>query len=381
VKVRADHPMVRRTATATLLLSLGITIGSYARPRGAAPPDQPSGKPARAVQPAPARRQDSTVANQVAPGAMPSAPGFQPFLVAAPRPDFGGAYAVLRGAETSGEHVPQPQPFSPPPLPAVPPAPETAVATATSSPAGPDTAGPRSASSAETGPERFRPSPAQGIPRGIALRHPLLALARPGGRVAFHDLGLRGTPTPAGIEGEWAVIGRCERTMRIDFALPSRRAGELRGIGRSMGSGGGNVEAVVPRQACAAATDRFSPARVASESDRARLGGAGEALGFDPADLAQWLEVRGTTLLVFRRPGRGSVLVAAAAGNAPAVLWIYRVEAADGDPSLLGVYRTGAGGEAWLTLGGPSSPDALLVASSPDGRTWETSGPAPFREP
>ncbi|HEX6037793.1 hypothetical protein [Longimicrobium sp.] len=198
--------------------------------------------------------------------------------------------------------------------------------------------------------------------------------------MAFHDLGIHGTPTPASIEGEWAVIGRCERIVRIDFALPSRRIGELRGIGRSAAAGGGNVEAVVARQACAAATERYAPARAASETDRVRMGGAGEALGFDAADLVQWVEVRGAALLVFRRPGRGSALVAAA-GSGPGVLWSYRVEPADGDLFLLGVYRMGAGAEAWLTLGAPSSPDALLVASSPDGRTWDTSGPAPFREP
>lgn len=379
MRLSADHPVVRRAAIATLLLSVGITIGSYVRPGRAAPSEQSPVRSARAVQPRPEQRQDSPVASaREAPGAVPAAPGFQPFLVSTPRPEFGGAYAVLRGAETAGERAAQPQPTAPPPV-AVPPAPEVPVAAATVPPAT-DTAGQQPAPPAEAGPERFRPSPAQGIPRGIALRHPLLALARPGGRVAFHDLGLHGTPTPAGIEGEWAVIGRCERTMRIDFALPSRRAGELRGIGRSSGGGGWNVEPVVARQACAAATERYAPARVASESDRLRFSRAGEALGFDPADLAQWVEVRGTALLVFRRPGRGSALVAAA-GSAPAVLWSHRVEAADGDLILLGVYRMGAGAEAWFTLGVPSSPDALLVASSPDGRTWDTSGPAPFREP
>ena len=85
---------------------------------------------------------------------------------------------------------------------------------------------------------------------------------------------------------------------------------------------------------------------------------------------------------VFRRPGDGSAVVAAARGPGGAeVLWTHTAAADDGDLTLLGVYRTGAGAEAWITIGDARSPRALLVASSPDGRAWTAAGPVPLRDP
>ena len=309
---------------------------------------------------------------------MPPAPGYESFLAGSPAPAFGGEYAVLRGAETAGETVPRatPPPAAIPAAPALPVESERAAAARHG-----DTAAAAS-STARSAPERFRPSPAQGIPRGIALGNPLLAMARPGGRVAFHDLGVRGGPTPAGIEGEWAVIGRCDTPLRVEFALPARRAGELRAIGRADESAGWSVEPVVARQACAAAAERYRRPQAATESERAAFAAAAAGAGFAPTDLLQAADAHGSKLLVFRRPGGESAVVAAARGPAGAVvLWTHASAAGDGDLTLLGVYRTGAGAEAWITIGDARSPRALLVVSSPDGRSWTAAGPVPLRDP
>lgn len=381
MKVRTARPAVRRAAATTLLVSIGITIGSYVRPGGphAARAEAPGAAPREDMRRGSERTADSAgMPPASAPEAMPDVSAMRGMA----RPEFGGTYAVLRGAETAGDAPSAPETAGGVAMSAIPPARATGVDEPDHPPsltAEPDAPPPGAdASPSAVG---FRPAPAQGIPRGVALRHPLLALARGGGRVAFHDLGLRGAPTPAGIEGEWAVIGRCDRAVRIDFALPVSRTGELRGIGRTESSPGWSVEPVVARQACSAAGERFTRPRVPTDPERERYWSIGEAFGYGSGDLVQLLEVRGAALLVFRRRDLGAVLVAASPGAAPATTWSYRLEAADGDLSLVGVYRMGAGVEAWMALGNPGAPDALLITSSPDGRNWETPTRAMLREP
>lgn len=382
MKVRTARPAVRRAAATTLLVSIGITIGSYARPGG---PDAARAEPAGAAAPRPDTRRgperapDSAAASTVSP---PEAVPEMSAVMRLARPEFGGTYAVLRGAETAGDapHAQDPVPAAATSV--IPPAPAIAADEPDHHPSiSRESDAPPPGADASRSAAGFRPSPAQGIPRGVALRHPLLALARGGGRVAFHDLGVRGAPTPAGIEGEWAVIGRCDRAVRIDFALPVSRAGELRGIGRTESSPGWSVEPVVARQACSAAGERYTRPRLPTDTERERYRSIGEAFGYAPGDLVQLLELRGAALLVFRRRELGAALVAASTGAAPATTWSYRAEAADGDLSLVGVYRIGAGAEAWMALGNPGAPDALLITSSPDGRNWETPTRAMLREP
>ena len=385
----ARRPVVRQAAGALLLLSVGIVVGTYVPARGsAAPAETADARPRAADTAAASPAHPAPVASAPAPAApeasVPPAPGYEPFLAGSPAPGFGGEYAVLRGAQTAGDPVPQASPPPPPTIPSAPTSPVQADTTAAGPAArtAPPAPAARTAPPAPAAPEPFRPSPARGIPRGVALRYPLLAIARPGGRVAFHDLGVASGPTPAGIEGEWAVIGRCDRTVRLDFALPSRRAGELRAIGRADAAGGWSVEPVVARQACAPAAERYQRPHPPTEEERVAFGPAGAGAGFVPGDLAQVGEARGSVLLVFRRAGAGSAVVAAARGpGGPVLLWSHAAAPGDGDLSLVGVYRTGAGAEVWIIIGHPGAPRALLGASSPDGRTWSSLAPIPLRDP
>lgn len=388
---RHTKRLIGQCSAALILLSGGIIIGTSARP---------------GVEPVPAAQQahagggrkpvagdsvgapaafdtGSSVPQARAAPDVPAAPGYESFLAGTPRPEYGGEYAVLRGAATDPRSVPH---ASTPPAPAGAAEPAPLVAAAAASVA-PGEASARSVDSVAqarpaAAPERFRPAPAQGIPRGLALRTPLLALSRSGGRVVLHELGGPGGPTPAAIEGEWAVVGRCQQVVRVEFALPARRVGELRAIGRADAGAGLPAAPVVPRQACAAAADRYARAHRPSADERAAFGSAGPGSGFEPGDLAEVALAGAGALLVFRRTGRGAAVVAATRGaGGPTVLWTRLADAADGDVSLLGVYRIGAGGQAWLIAGNPASPRMLLTASTTDMRTWSPLGSVPLREP
>lgn len=384
MKVNLRTQWIHASALATVLLSAGVLIGSYLSPEAAPPPSAPaapqrSGKPPAAPGP-PAAAPPAAAASSAEPH-VPAAPGFEPFDAGVPRPEFGGQYAVLRGANTverPGSVVPDAAvpiaSSAPAPAAAVPPAPPEPVL-----------ADPPRAESAAAEPSavpaRNRPAPAQGIPRGIALRQPLLAIVRTGGRAVFHDLGNGGGPTPAGLEGEWAVIGRCELRARVDLAMPSRQIGDLRGIGRAEGGSQWSGEPVVPRQACEVASERFTRPRAASDADRGAYAAAGASLGYAASDLRQVLDVRGGVLLAFGGV-RGSALVAAV-GSGPRVTvqWTYGGEPGDGDLSLVGVYRNGTDVQAWVLLGPRGSPGALMILSSSDLRTWSRSGPFELNQP
>jgi hypothetical protein len=364
--------LVRQGAGGVLLLSVGVVIGTYAR--RSTPARHEAAVPAVAANVVPAvtprspgRRAESESPAPSQDEAIPPATGFDSALVATPAPAFGGGYTVLRGAETAWADVP---PASPPPPP-VPAAPAVVMA--------PDSAGPAAARVEE--PEPFRPFPARGIPTGLAMRYPLLALARAGGRVAFHDLGMRGGVMPAGIEGEWAVLGLCETAMRIEFALPSRAAGELRAIGRASAGGAWSMEPVVARQACAAASTRYTRPHTPTESERASAAVAAKGAGMGIEDLVQVAAAGGTSLLVFRRTGLGAAVIANRPGADPTTVWTQRDFDTDGGPWLIGVYRIGSGATAWLAFGERSAPTTLLIASSPDLRTWSAAGPSSLRQP
>jgi hypothetical protein len=342
-------------AAAVIVLSLGILIGAWGRsPRGGPPNVAP--EPGAPVAPA-----------EVAQVALhpESGPVLDPPLVP-PAPSFAGTYSVLPGARTAG----------PPDLPLFPGAPDVPVEIPTAVPRA-DTASPEVVSAPAA--EAPRPRPAQAIPRGMALRSPLLALARPGGRVVLHGLTAGGGVLAAAIEGDWAVIGRCAERVRVDFALPAAAAGAMRGIGRAAGEPEWRAEPLVPAHVCAAASQAFQRPRPPADAQRVAFGSAGVGEGFHANDLRELIEVRGGALLLFQDESRAVLIAAGRGPSAPSLLWSHT--GSDGVPWLLGVYRSGGMMEAWVLFGERGAPRALLVASSTDGRHWTTTGPIPLRDP
>lgn len=377
---------VRAGAAATLLLSVGILTGSYLAPSAPARPVAPAAGPPQGGGPTAASGPSAPGSPRAATPTrphVPAAPGFEPFGAGVPRPEFGGQYAVLRGASTvavdggpppsaaPGEAAPTASSFPAEAVPAAPPEPLAA------DPPRPE---PAPGDPGEPLP-RSRPGPAQGMPRGIALRQPLLAIVRPGGRTVFHDLGTSGGPTPAGLEGEWSVIGRCEWGARVDLGMPARQVGDLRGVGRADAGSAWSGEPVVPRQACAAAGERFTRPRAASDADREGYGEAGRPLGFTTGDLEQVAELRGGVLLVFGGTTGSAVVAGVRSARGAEVHWTYAAQPGDGDLTLVGVYRTGTEVQAWVLLGPRGSPGALMILSISDLRTWSPRGPFPLNQP
>lgn len=375
---------IRAGAAATLLLSAGILTGSYLAPSAPAGPLVPAAGPPEAGGPSPAPGPAPASASAATPSQphVPAAPGFEPFDAAVPRPDFGGQYAVLRGASTVG------QDGGPPPSAALGEAaasassfPAEAVPAAPPEPVTGDPPRPEPARDPVEPLPRNRPGPAQGMPRGIALRQPLLAIVRAGGRTVFHDLGTGGGPTPVALEGEWSVIGRCEWSARVDLGMPARQVGDMRGVGRVDAGSQWSGEPVVPRQACAAAGERFTRPRAASDADRDGYGQAGGPLGFTAGDLEQVAELRGAVLLVFGGTTGAAVVAGVRSARGAEVQWTYTAQPGDGGLTLVGVYRTGTEVQAWVLLGPRGSPGALMILSSSDLRTWSASGPFQLNQP
>lgn len=375
---------VQHAAAAVLMVSVGVLIGA----RGSDTPVQRTDSPARVDTVASAAADHGggvATPPEMAPGSLqiPSAPGFESVLTAGAggdtAPSFAGSYAVLRGATTVDggaevELVSTPPPTTPASrrdeaesalagtvAAAAAPAPDTGT---TPSPPG---------AGAATG---FRPAPAQGLPRGVALRHPMLAIIRPGGRAVMYDLGLGGGPTPSGLEGEWAVIGDCARRVRVEFAMRSRRVGEVQGAGRVAGSAGWSGEPVVAAQACAAASEQFVGPRDPSAADREQFEPVARDAGLAGWDLHQVVASRGFDVLVLRQEGRrrSLIVVRGRNGGAPAVM-----KEVEGEVSLLGVYRSGSGATAWFAIGARHFPEAVVVATSGDLRSWDVLGPNPLQ--
>lgn len=356
---RVPVAWIRQGSWAVLLLSLGVVLGSYVRAPAPPTPAIPTLPPALAKRVAPPATPPEPL--------LPPPPGEGMFFDAS---GFAGTYAVLRGAETVGVPPGLPPMVRTPSLAA---APEAVVEEGA-----PGLAAGREASRAST-PRGFRPSPGQGIPRGIALRHPLLAVSRGGGRVVFYDLATGGGPNPAGLEGDWSVIGRCERSARVEFSVRPSHTGALRAIGRSADEGAWAAEPVVARQACGAATGRFTRPHAPSDLERAALGPAGDAAGLHGADLQQLIELRSSTLLVFHAAESRSVVMVGRTGQRTPS-WTVLTSRPDGDLWLIGVYRSGAGAVAWFAVGDRTTPNALLLASTSDLRTWTVADPVPLVE-
>lgn len=382
---------VRTGAIATVLLSGGVLIGSYGpppQPAAGTPQSRPT--PAQASQPkdGPPAPAPGPAVEAVAPR-MPAAPGFEPFEAggsSSPQ-SFGGQYAVLRGATTVAAPVDtQPGAGSSP----VAARDLAASATSITAPA-PAPAAPAAARAAPVDsvnqplnapePAVRRPTPAQGIPRGIALGTPLLAIVRSGGRALFHGLAVEAGPTPAGLEGEWAVIGECDRIVRVDLSMPGGRVGALRAIGRAQSTGAASGEPVVPRQACSLAGDRYVRPAPATAQDRGAYNGAGREMGFGLDELHTVARVRGGAILTFRGSAGSAVAFTAAEGGRVRVLSSYAAGPGDGEVSLIGVYRVSGAYLAWLARGPREAPTGLVVMESSDLRAWAERGPFELRQP
>ena len=367
---------LRQVSLAALLISAGVIVGTAVpRARGAeAPGSKPGGarvlpegrhSPSPAPGPAPVVAADTAAASE----AWETGVAFQP-EPEGEAPAFGGSYAVLRGARTDASSPVDTSaaPADPDPVPAFPAPPgDVPSDTASSEPE----ATPRSA------PAPFRPSPAQGIPRGVAAEYPLLAIFEGAGRLLFYDLGVRPGVIPSSIEGSWAVLGDCERALQADFSAPTAQPGELRAVGRGAPGEPGSAAVVVARQGCEAASRRFSRANSADAADRDALAGLAPE-DFGPSDLAQVARSHGLVLAVYRSSAGSAAVIGHAGAGGVTTLWTGRIQPGDGDLAAIGVFRRGGSANAWLLVRKDSRAAALLAASSPDGRAWSSAGPSPL---
>lgn len=361
---------VRQLSLGALLLSAGVILGTAVpRARGAEVTPAAVGgasQAARAPTPRsspPAVEPDTTAAS----AAWETGVAFQPELEGEP-PPFGGSYAVLRGASTDSSSLPD-APAAPPAADADPtfPGPPADVP--------PDSGSSESEPGPPAAPARFRPSPAQGMPRGIAAEYPLLAVFEGAGRLLYYDLGVRPGVIPASIEGTWAAVGDCESELQADYSATTAQAGDLRAVGRGAPRDAGAAVVVTARQGCEAASRRFARAHSASPAERGELAGLTPA-GFGSSDLVQVARSQGLVLAVYRSGAGSAAVIGSTAPGSAATLWTGRIEPADGDLAGIGVFRRGGAAYAWFLIRKDSRPAALLAASSPDGRTWSSAGPA-----
>lgn len=371
-------PRLRLTAGGVLLLSAGIILGSFT-PRGT----RAEGRPAA---PRGARGTPGAATSAVTPAAAPAAAPAQtgeldpgrdsaastPELALGPPPAFGGRYAVLRGATTAGPvggaagrtEFPR--------------APESPVdGDAASSPAeGPEPAALPAAAPAPASPgvrperrEAFRPAPADAIPRGVAADYPLLALFEGGGRVVFHDLGEHPGVVPTSVEGTWAEVGHCGRTVRADLSLPTEARGELRAIGRGSAADAGHAALVVARQGCDLASSRFALPQRPDADDRRQFAGM-EPAGFTAGDLAQVVRSGPVRLALYRSAAGQAAVAVEVTRLRAAPLWSFVLTPADGDLSAIGVSRRGSSTRVWLLVRTGTRAAALVAAAGPDGAAW-----------
>lgn len=365
---------VRQVSLAALLLSTGVILGTVVpRARGAVAPVHPASRP-QSPQPSTATgaARGSTAVPIPAELSISAPPD-------ADAPTFGGSYAVLSGASTEGAGplgptdgaVPRGAAQPPPTVnsavfPGIPP--RAAEDSSTITPA--DTGG----AQPSRAPAGFRPSPAQGIPRGIAADYPLLAVIEGGGRLLFYDLGVRPGAVPTSIEGVWAMLGDCGRTLQADFSASTEQAGELRAIGRGAGGSPGSTGVVTARQGCEAAASRYTRSGTPSEAVRAEMASFAPD-GFDATNLVQVAQTRGVALLVFRSAAGSAAVIATRDLGGFRGAWSKRMSPADGDLSGIGVFRRGGTTHVWLTVQRSGRPYALLTVTSPDGNAWSAAGP------
>ncbi len=177
---------------------------------------------------------------------------------------------------------------------------------------------------------------------------PLLAVRRESGRIVFHEIEPGGT-VGAGLEGEWAVAGRCGERLRLDLAQPARGAGAPRGVGADLSSTGGWQTAVaVAPQECAAG--HILLPRGATGADRERFA------GFSTDELHQVVATGSAAWLVFAGNGRSRSVVVLRQDGAWHEAWSRET---DGVQEISGVVRGGDGWEGFFVTLRGGRPDTF----------------------
>jgi hypothetical protein len=171
---------------------------------------------------------------------------------------------------------------------------------------------------------------------------------RGSGRIVFHEFEPGGT-AGHGLEGEWAVAGRCGERLRLDLAQPVRGAGAPLGVGADLSSSGEWQTAVaVPPRECAAG--RILLPRRPAGADRDRFA------GFSTNELRQVVTTESAAWLVFAGQGRSRSVVVLRRDGAWYEAWSRET---DGVQEISGVVRSGDGWEGlFVTLRG-GRPDTL----------------------
>lgn len=177
---------------------------------------------------------------------------------------------------------------------------------------------------------------------GPATGLPLLAVRRGSGRIVFHEIDAGGT-AGAGLEGEWAIAGRCGERLRLDLAQPARGAGAPRGVGADLSSSGGwRMAVAVPPRECAAG--RILLPRRPTAADRERFA------PFSSDELQQVVATERAAWLVFAGQGQSRSTVLLRRGGAWREAWSRD---ADGVQEISAVLRRGDGWEGlFVTLRG-----------------------------
>lgn len=112
--------------------------------------------------------------------------------------------------------------------------------------------------------------PAQRLRRAEALAHPLVVTIRGSGQARFYSA-WEAPQARAGLMGEWAMVGRCSRTLHLRYEQALGGTGVLRGVGDAEEGFEEAIGVAVPRQHCRTAEARWRRARVPSADEAGRF--------------------------------------------------------------------------------------------------------------
>jgi hypothetical protein len=170
----------------------------------------------------------------------------------------------------------------------------------------------------------MRSSPADAVRPASGL--PLLAVRRGSGRIVFHAID---PATSAGLEGEWAIAGRCRERLRMNLAQHARGPGAPHGVGADLSSSGAWQTAVaVPVRGCAAG--RTLLPRSPADADRARFA------AFSTDELRQVAATADAAWLVFAGRGRSRVMLAVRRDGAWHPAWSHETDGAQEISAVVG---------------------------------------------
>jgi hypothetical protein len=120
---------------------------------------------------------------------------------------------------------------------------------------------------------RPAPGPAQELGREAALRRPLIAVGREGGRLSFYSA-WEAEGTRASLVGEWGAVNACRPTVRVAYEQVVAGLGAVRGSGSAGEPPAWTIALVVPRQHCAAASARWRGSRSPAADEAAMVSAA-----------------------------------------------------------------------------------------------------------